>query len=88
MEDLRELLESMFVSAVVKGSQMSGMNTNQLIPIYIEFIAFQMYQLAPMELEEWIKLIPEQCKQPTVIIPALSQAREDLTLTLEMVTNA
>jgi riboflavin transporter FmnP len=88
MENLRELLESMFVSAVVQGSQMSGMNTNQLIPIYIEFIAFQMYQLAPMELEEWIKLIPEQCKQPTVIVPALSQAREDLTLTLEMVTNS
>lgn len=88
MENLKEVLESMFKGAVIQGAQMTGINTNQLIPIYLEYIAYQMYQLAPLELEEWIKLIPEQCKQPTVIVPALSQAREDLTLTLEMVTNA
>lgn len=87
MENLRELLESMFREAVINGARKSGMNTNQLIPIYLEYIAFQMFQLAPLEFEEWIHMIPEQCKNPTVALPRMSQAREDLQLTLEMVTN-
>jgi hypothetical protein len=77
----------MFKIAMVHGNQISGCNTNYLLPCFFEFIAFQMYQLAPLEFEEWIKLIPEQCKQPTELIPELAQAREDLYLTLEMVTN-
>lgn len=87
MENLRELLESMFREAVINGARKSGMNTNQLIPIYLEYIAYQMFQLAPLELEEWIHLIPEQCKSPTVALPKMTQAREDLQLTLEMVIN-
>jgi hypothetical protein len=53
----------------------------------LEFIAFQIYQLAPMEFEEWFRLIPEQCKNTGVQMPELTLAREDLCLTLEMVTN-
>lgn len=88
MLNLKQVLDEMFRVAVIQGAQVTGMNTNQLIPIYLEYMAFQMYQLAPLELEQWLRLIPEQCKQPTTPMRALTEAREDLTLTLEMVTNA
>jgi len=88
LENLKEVLEGMFKGAVIQGARMTGINTNQLIPIFVEYIAYQMYQLAPLELEEWIKLIPEQCKTPNVPMPEIHRAREDLMLTLEMVTNA
>lgn len=77
----------MFKMAVIQGHQMTGVNTNFLIPALLEFMAFQIYQLAPMEFEEWIRLIPEQCKQPKFALPELAQAREDLFLTLEQVVN-
>lgn len=88
MLNLKEVLEAMFKGAAIQGAQISGINTNQLIPIYLEYIAFQIYQLAPLEFEQWLPLVLEQCKQPTTPMLALKQAREDLTLTLEMVTNA
>jgi len=87
LENLKEVLEGMFKGAVIQGAQMTGINTNQLIPIFLEYIAYQMYQLAPLELEEWIKLIPDQCRTPNDPLPEMCQAREDLMLTLELVTN-
>ncbi len=81
-------LPEMFKAAIFHGHQVSGgTNTNFLIPCFLEFIAFQIYQLAPMEFEEWFRLIPEQCKNTGVQMPELLHAREDLCLTLEMVTN-
>lgn len=87
MIELREILGAMLKGAAIQGSQMTGMNTNQLIPIFVEYVIYQMYLLAPLEVEEWARLTIEQCKQPNVPVPTFSEAREDLCLTLEMVTN-
>ncbi len=84
---MREVLAAMLKGAAIQGSFMTGMNTNQLIPIFVEYVMFQMFLLAPMEVDEWAKLVIEQCKQPTVPMESLTRAREDLALTLEMVTN-
>lgn len=83
----RETLPAMFKAAMITGHARTGDNTNYLLPMFFEFMAFQIYQLAPMEFEEWMKLIPEQCKTPHNLMPELSQAREDLYLTLEMITH-
>lgn len=87
MIDFRDILGAMLKGAAIQGAQMTGMNTNQLIPIFVEYVIYQMYLLAPLEVEEWAKLTIEQCKQPNEPIPMLTAAREDLALTLEMVTN-
>lgn len=88
MNTLKDVLHEMFRQSVIQGATVTGMNTNQLIPIYMEYIAYQIFQLAPIEFEDWMPLIVEQCKQPANPIEALTMAREDLALTLEMVTNA
>lgn len=81
----RETLPAMLRAAVATGHAQSGVNSNFLIPAFFEFLAFQVYQLAPMEFEEWFPLILQQCKDPNNRMPELVDARYDLSLTLEMI---
>jgi hypothetical protein len=85
--NVRHVLDGMLRGAALSGAQLTNMNTNQLIPLFVEYVVFQMFLLAPLEVEEWMKQCLEQCKTPDVPMPRLLDAREDLTLTLEMVTN-
>lgn len=87
MMEMKDAMPVVFKKSVYELHQLTGLNTNFLIPLFLEFIAYQIHQLSPMEFEDWIKIIPEQCKEPKRALPEMTQAREDLFLTLEMVTN-
>lgn len=73
---------------MLTGRLQSNANPTFLMPCFLEFLAFQIYQIAPMEFEEWFSLIQQQCKDPNNPMPELNEAREALALTLELVTHS
>ncbi len=82
---LFEVMPDVFRRALLDAVHRGKTNASLSSAVMFEYIAFQMYQLAPLEFEEFLKMIPEQCRTPHTPHPGLTQAREDLVLTMEMV---
>lgn len=70
--------------ALLEISQNTDVDVHFVSVMMVEYIIFQMYQLAPLEVEEWIKLVPLQCANAKTALPELSAARVDLAEIVDM----
>lgn len=70
--------------ALLEISEHTDVDVHFVSVLMVEYIIFQMYQLAPLEVEAWIKLVPIQCANAKTALPALSAARVDLAEIVDM----
>lgn len=83
--ELGQALPEVFTTTISELHKKTGVPPHIAIPLYLEFIAYQIYQLAPMEIEQHLKAIHGQCKNPGELTEEMRIAREDLMLTLDFV---
>jgi len=84
MEKLMHCLPQITQEALLEISQNTDVDVHFVSVMMVEYIIFQMYQLAPLEVEEWIKLVPLQCANSRTALPELSAARIDLAEIVDM----
>ena len=84
MEKLMHCLPEITQRALLEISQNTDVDVHFVSVLMVEYIIFQMYQLAPLEVDAWIKLVPVQCANSRTALPELSAARVDLAEIVDM----
>lgn len=64
--------------------QMGNPASGVVTTLAAEYLIYGLYRLAPMETTDWLKQIPGQLADTTVISEALTEARDELNAIMEM----
>lgn len=84
MEKLFDTLPGETQQVIFDLHQHTGMNTQFIAALMVEYIVYQMYQLAPLEVRAWLALLPTQCAHDSVALPELQEQRIELVEICEM----
>jgi hypothetical protein len=84
VESFYDTLPSATQQAIYDIHTQTGLNTQMIATMMVEYIIYQMFQLAPVEVRAWLDLLPKQCANDRIALPELQERRMELVEICDM----